>query len=192
MHRKNLGDGANARFQPRECDAVEIEILSIYKFTCYTSLSLAGYLAWHLAGKVVGHHRRSVQLSRIYETNRRKQRHSLSQSMSNLGSRCVLKLRSYGFMLSPDSLRIDVSLFEEDNGLGSEDEEADEDGWSAFNNDDGGVNMADMAIEDDPKDVDWIPSALRKRIRDRRGKGKGKSMAGECLLISEGCVADRS
>ena len=67
------------------------------------------------------------------------------------------------------------------DGVGSEveesslesDEEDEEDGvsleWGGFGEEGFGQRLADMAHNDDPNDIDWIPACLRKKYITKKG-----------------------
>jgi hypothetical protein len=70
---------------------------------------------------------------------------------------------SHDLLIAPDSMRINPIAMQEEEELGSEDETQDTD-WDLFSDKEGGQDMADMALDDDPLDVDWIPPKLRRRV----------------------------
>jgi hypothetical protein len=64
-----------------------------------------------------------------------------------------------------DALKILVPLFdcdEDDDGINDIGLE-----WDELAVEEGGLDLLEHAIDNNPKDTDWIPPEMRKRVRDR-------------------------
>jgi hypothetical protein len=74
-------------------------------------------------------------------------------------------IRKHLLVTEDDGLKAIVGYFED-----LEDSDDDDDGAleiEELQDEEGGLDMIQMAIDDDPKDMDWLPPRLRHRVQDR-------------------------
>jgi hypothetical protein len=72
--------------------------------------------------------------------------------------------RSHFIFTEEDSLKAIASYFENFDDS-NEDEDASME-LEELEDEEGGMDMIQMAIDDDPKDLDWIPPSLQKHVQD--------------------------
>jgi hypothetical protein len=70
---------------------------------------------------------------------------------------------SHDLLIVPESMRINPIAMQEEEELRSEDKTQDTN-WDLFSNKEGGQDMANMALDDDPLNVDWILLKLRHQV----------------------------
>jgi hypothetical protein len=70
-------------------------------------------------------------------------------------------------LMDEDIMKVMLAWFE---GLDKDEGKEDEDtglGWSELEDEEGGLDMLQIAMDDDPCDLDWLPSEKRKRVQAR-------------------------
>ena len=72
-----------------------------------------------------------------------------------------------------DSMKVSFQHEDEHTDLGDEDDEALEEQWSGFHSPDVANAMGAMIHDDDPTDLDWMPSRMRKELLRREKMKKG-------------------
>ncbi|KAF8514023.1 hypothetical protein JB92DRAFT_3115857 [Gautieria morchelliformis] len=72
-------------------------------------------------------------------------------------------------------LKADIARFEE--GADDSDEVEEQSDWGEFDDEDFGSHVAAMVLEDDPKDVDWVPERLLRKKDKQRSSRKSRPMA---------------